>query len=56
MGTCDDLIERIEDALLRNDGDQLEEAWYALYAQHPAKAIRVAQIMKPLAKRERVLT
>lgn len=47
---CDELIERIEDALLNNDGDQLEEAWYALYAQHPAKAVRIAQVMSPLSR------
>lgn len=53
---CDALVRRIEDALLKNDGDQLEEAWYALYAQHPSKAIRVARIMAPLAAtREKVL-
>lgn len=54
MTTCDALIERIENALLVNDGNELEEAWYALYAQHPAKAVRVAQIMKPLAAQEAV--
>lgn len=55
MNACDDLMERIENALLANDGDALSEAWYALYAQHPAKAIRVAEIMRPLAAREKVL-
>lgn len=56
MTSCDDLIRRIEDALLVNDGDELEVAWYSLFEQHPSKAVRIAQIMKPLAKPQEVLT
>lgn len=50
MTTTCDLVAEVEAALRANNGAALEEAWYALYAQDPAKAIHVAYIMAPLAR------
>ena len=43
------LIAAVERALIANDGDALEAAWFSLYALDPAQAVHVANIMRPLA-------
>lgn len=50
--TSEELIERIELALVDNDGSALEAAWYQLYAQDKVHAIKVAHTLRPLARVE----
>ena len=45
-----DLMSEIETALLADDGDALERAWYALYEIDPQQAVCAAKAMKPLAR------
>jgi hypothetical protein len=45
------LIEAIDIAVETDDGDLLERAWYDLYNVDKAKAVHVAMILKPMARR-----
>lgn len=42
------LIDQIEQALVEDDGDALEAAFYRLYEIDPYHARRVAEILRPL--------